>query len=339
MAKACRNRILEGGDTNYYIFLNSIEDINKIIVGAEILSPQNTRIICSTSSKDKLLPGFSIGNAADSESNPMPVNFLTSTCFEGQDIYDPIGEPIIVCDGWKKHTMVDISTSLIQIAGRIRKSKYTNHVTQVLSLSNYQVVMTAEEYEKDVMQELAREQAHVDWMNSCPADLIDSFLKQIPYLRKPYVQIRDKQIILDKGLAYQDIVNFKIVHLDYGSCVNLEKKMRQNGVVIDDSVSVHDGGILKAMPAVKRATFKEMFIRYCEIMEAGKYSLIENEELVEIRTQRPLVIEAYNKLGPEKVKAMKYHISNIRDAITQMTNTKEDYKIVEMLKRALPMMQ
>ena len=99
MAKACRNRILDGGDTNYYVFLNSIEDINKIIVGAEVLSPKNARIICSINSKDKLLPGFSIGNAADSERNPMPVNFLTSTCFEGQDINDPIGEPIIVCDG------------------------------------------------------------------------------------------------------------------------------------------------------------------------------------------------------------------------------------------------
>jgi hypothetical protein len=235
--------------------------------------------------------------------------------------------------------MVDISTSLIQIAGRIRKSKYTNHITQILSLSNYKVVMTAEEYEKDVMQELARGQAHVDWMNSCPADLIDSFLKQIPYMREPYVQIRGKQIILDKGLAYQDIVNFKIIHLDYCSCVNLEQKMAQSGIEIEGSVSAQDGGILKAMPITKRATFKEMFIRYRDIMEKGKYSLIENEELVEIRTQRPLVIEAYNKLGPEKVKAMKYHISNIRDALIQMTNTKEDYKIVEMLKRALPMMQ
>lgn len=99
MAKACRNRVLDGGDTNYYVFLNSIEDINKIIIGAEVLSPSNTRIICSTNSKDRLLSGFSIGNAADSEINPMPVNFLTSTCFEGQDIIDPIGEPIIVCDG------------------------------------------------------------------------------------------------------------------------------------------------------------------------------------------------------------------------------------------------
>lgn len=79
--------------------------------------------------------------------------------------------------------------------------------------------------------------------------------------------------------------------------------------------------------------------QYGQIMEGGMYSLIEDERLVEIRTKRPLVIEAYNKLGPEKVKAMKYHIGNIRNALTQMTNAKEDYKIVEMVSRALPMMQ
>jgi hypothetical protein len=74
-------------------------------------------------------------------------------------------------------------------------------------------------------------------------------------------------------------------------------------------------------------------------MESGQYSLIEDERLVEIRTKRPLVIEAYNKLGPEKVKAMKYHVGNIRNVLTQMTNAKEDYKIVEIVSRALPMLQ
>ena len=244
-----------------------------------------------------------------------------------------LGSPIINADSRQIYKDIEIGTASPTAEDLARVEHFFVHT---LALDEY---YSAAEYEKDVMQELEREQAHVDWMNSCPADLIDAFLKQIPYMREPYVQISNKQIVLDKGLAYQDIVNFKIVHMDYCSCVNLEQKMTQSGIEIEDSVSTHDGGILKAMPLSKRATFKEMFNKYWKIMEAGKFSLIENEELVEIRTQRPLVIEAYNKLGPEKVKAMNYHIGNIRNAITQMTNTKEDYKIVEMLKRSLPMMQ
>lgn len=176
-------------------------------------------------------------------------------------------------------------------------------------------------------------------MNACPESLIESFLKQIAYMKVPYVQIRGKQIILDRNLAYQDIVNFKIVHHDYCSCINLESKMIENGFDVDAVVSAHDSGPLSLSPTKKRATFKEMFNQYCLIMESGQYSLVEDERLVEIRTKRPLVIEAYNKLGPEKVRAMKYHISNIRNALTQMTNAKEDYKIVEIVSRSLPMMQ
>ena len=159
MAYACRDRIHKGGDTNYHIFLNSIEDINKIITGAELLTPENSKIVCSTKSGDKLLPGFTIGNSGDV---PKHINFYTSTCFEGQDISDPIGEWIIVRDGWKKHTMIDITTSFIQIAGRIRDSKYRNQVTQILSLSRFKTAMSAEQYEREIMKELNNMQVYVD---------------------------------------------------------------------------------------------------------------------------------------------------------------------------------
>ena len=158
-------------------------------------------------------------------------------------------------------------------------------------------------------------------------------------MRVPYVQVRDKRIILDKNLAYQEIVNFKIVHNDYCSCVNMESKMSDNGISISSIVKVHKNGTIRMASTKKRATFKEMFNDYCQIMENDKYSLVKDDRLVEIRTKRPLVIDAYNKLGPEKVKAMKYHIGNIKNALTQLTNTKEDYKIVEIVSRAIPMMQ
>lgn len=87
---------MNGGETNYHIFLNSITDINKIIIGAEVLTPENTKMVCSVNSEEQLLPGFSIGNAGDA---PKPINFYTATCFEGQDILDVDGECIIVSDG------------------------------------------------------------------------------------------------------------------------------------------------------------------------------------------------------------------------------------------------
>ena len=131
MADLCRDRISKGGETNYHIFINSVEDIARIILGAG-LTPDNTKVVCSSSegrrerNEDKLPSGFTIGKAGD---DPKTINFYTSTCFEGQDIFDEVGETIIVSDALKRQTMMDISTSFIQIAGRIRNSRYKNRIT------------------------------------------------------------------------------------------------------------------------------------------------------------------------------------------------------------------
>ncbi|KAA6304120.1 hypothetical protein EZS27_044235, partial [termite gut metagenome] len=52
------------------------------------------------------------------------VNFYTSTSFEGCDIYDENGKVYIISDRKKSHTLLDISTLIIPICGRIRDSKY-----------------------------------------------------------------------------------------------------------------------------------------------------------------------------------------------------------------------
>ena len=164
MVDVCRDRISNGGDSNYHIFINSVEDIAKIILGAE-LNQSNTKVVCSISegsrkkNEEKLPSGFSIGKAGDP---PKTINFYTSTCFEGQDILDPVGETIIVSDALKKQTMMDISTSFIQIAGRIRNSNYKNQVTQIFSTSRYRQYISAEEYERQIMANLDEVQSYIE---------------------------------------------------------------------------------------------------------------------------------------------------------------------------------
>lgn len=164
MANKCKERVVDGGDTNYHIFINSVDDIVAIILGAG-LSPDNTKVVCASSegsgknNKEKLPEGFTIGKAGDP---PKTINFYTSTCFEGCDILDEVGETIIVSDSLKRHTMMDISTSFIQIAGRIRNSKYKNKVTQIFSTSRYRMDLSAEEYERNTLETLDKVQGHID---------------------------------------------------------------------------------------------------------------------------------------------------------------------------------
>lgn len=153
----CRARINNGGETNYHIFLNSVKGIARIIRLSDI-TPSDVRIICSKSENaerrnQSILPeGFKIASTTDPVK---PINFYTSTCFEGQDILDKNGRSFIVSDGYTNHTKIDISTSLIQICGRIRDSQYKGHITQYYATSRYKDVSPEEfaaKLEKDIAE-------------------------------------------------------------------------------------------------------------------------------------------------------------------------------------------
>jgi len=149
MVGVCRNKIAAGGDCNYHIFLNSIDDISTIIRTAK-LTPENTRVICSQNEDnlrknlDKLPNGFTISKALD---DLKPISFYTSTCFEGQDIIDKNGRSFIVSNAKKDYTLMDISTTFIQICGRIRESKYNEEIVHFYDTSPYTDV-SLEEFEQ-----------------------------------------------------------------------------------------------------------------------------------------------------------------------------------------------
>lgn len=157
MAGICRNRIKAGEGCNYHIFLNSVEDISSIIRTAK-LTPENARAICSQSEEafkknlSKLPNGFTISKALDKAKT---INFYTSTCFEGQDIKDLNGRTFIVSNAHKEHTMLDISTTFIQICGRIRDSEYNDEIVHFYSTSRYREV-TLEEFERVTYEQVRR---------------------------------------------------------------------------------------------------------------------------------------------------------------------------------------
>lgn len=149
MAGICRNR-LKGHDlgSNYHIFCNSVEGINRIKQAAE-LTEENTRVICSLSNQNlnkAKLHGFPISTTSD------PVkqfNFYTSTAFEGCDIYDEKGRIFIVSDPYKAHTLPDISTSFIQIAGRIRNSIYGGEAVYLYGETGGMKTVSVSEFERE----------------------------------------------------------------------------------------------------------------------------------------------------------------------------------------------
>lgn len=170
MAYICKGRKSTAGNDHYHIFINSVAGISTIIrLGG--LKPKDCRIVCSQSDEDtkernekKLPEGFSIQTTKD---NICLFNFYTATCFEGQDISDPDGRTFIVSEGNKDHTKVDVTTTLLQICGRIRDSRYGTEINQYYSTSPYKNV-SPEEFKASVMDELMAAEESAIIFNQIP---------------------------------------------------------------------------------------------------------------------------------------------------------------------------
>lgn len=150
----CRNAIAQQVDFNLHFFVNSVTFIGKVIRHAK-LTPDRVRIVCSTSgesydrNKEKI-DGFPISIPSG---QPRKINFYTSTAFEGCDIYDKTGRTYIVSDGTTTHSMLDVATTIRQIAGRIRDSRY-KEITHIYSKSRYGRDVSYAQFKESTEQEM-----------------------------------------------------------------------------------------------------------------------------------------------------------------------------------------
>ena len=121
MIGICKDTLKHDSPYNLHIFLNSVEGA-KAVVDTLKVSPDIARIVCADNDENMLkLTGFPRNSTTDPVRR---INLYTSTAFDGCDIYDRDGMTFIVSDTMKRHTLIDISTSMIQICGRVRDSRY-----------------------------------------------------------------------------------------------------------------------------------------------------------------------------------------------------------------------
>lgn len=107
-----------------YIFINSVTSIQQIVSTLE-LSPDEVKICCADRIRNrKILDEYEI----EPVSNPnKKINFFTKKCFQGCNLFTNNGLVIVASDAYKAQTLTDISTTMEQIAGRIRvNDEYQN---------------------------------------------------------------------------------------------------------------------------------------------------------------------------------------------------------------------
>lgn len=334
IVKECRKVLDNDLPHNLHIFVNSVEFIAKVIDLAK-LTPDQVKIVCSTSGDNgennqrKLGKSYPIGQPSDPVKK---INFYTSTCFEGCDIYDQNGVTFIVSDGNKSHTLLDISTLFTQICGRLRDSKYKGEIIHVYSTTKYSREVTLDEFVAATKKTLQEALQYADEINLLSDTAREKTLSKIKYINEQYVRIEDNQLVVDKNLANMNIVNFKICRHIYRTYVNLTDELRRNGYTITRHTF---SDIMEKIEnkANARVTFKELFDEYHRLKTTKPFFSLESHEdlCAQIAVKYPLVKQAYEELGTDKVQALKYHVSNIKRELMKRQPAPTEYKIVKMI--------
>ncbi|MBN2836875.1 MAG: hypothetical protein JXR48_18110 [Candidatus Delongbacteria bacterium] len=328
---------------NLHFFVNSVDFISQVINKAE-LKPDQVRVICSDNkspgkgrkpNQKKLGDNYKIASTLD---EVKPINFYTSTCFEGCDIYDENGRTIIVSDKSKSHTLLDIGTLIIQICGRIRESKYKTQAHHIYSETRYRNFVSLDEFKAHSEKQI---QETKDWLNELNNMGETNRKKTIQLIEKGnksglnemYIFKQDDKLSLDENLVKLDIVNFKITKQLYSSRVTLSEEYAKYGFKVVETQKIVYSDKLAANPKA-RISFKDMFIEYAKIKSRIPKFFFGNidERISLIEQEKPLVKEAYEVLGVEQVELLKYNVSNIkRKLISKSVDNSIDSKIVKCL--------
>lgn len=205
-----------------YIFINSVTSIKQIADTLK-LNPDDVKICCADRIRNnKLLGEYQI----ESVSSPnKKINIFTKKCFQGCNLFTNNGLIIVASDAYRTQTLVDISTTMEQIAGRIRiNDEYQNIFRNVIVhlFSTNKNVMSDEEFEM-MMQDKEKE--------------ADKLLSGWSKLDKEERQTYIKRMNLDTELV--SIINGKMVYnnLKKQSFIYKQelRKTYKDGISIRDS--------------------------------------------------------------------------------------------------------
>lgn len=139
-----------------YIFMNSVTSIRQICdtLGLE---DEDVKICCANRIRNrKLMDRYTISSVTSPNKR---INFFTSKCFQGCNLFTNNGLIIVVSDANRESMVTDLTSDLVQIAGRLRDNAEYHNCFRNLLVHIYSTksdILSDEEFE-EVMNEKLRE--------------------------------------------------------------------------------------------------------------------------------------------------------------------------------------
>lgn len=133
-------------------------------------------------------------------------------------------------------------------------------------------------------------------------------------------------------VAKLELYTFRLEQSIYKNGIALRKAYEGTGATTTD---IDYTRINETMDKAKKISFKDAFIRYSEL-NSNKFQLGIDSELEYLVNSQPLIVDAYNKLGADKVRKLRYIKKDIEKALCATEDSKNtDTKIAKILYNSL----
>lgn len=357
----------EGANANLHIFINSVNFIVSVLKKVDLAKYGNQiKVVCSESdnsinyekiknvaeqqfykqiktemkqvddatktafeSMDNFNPLFELMQKPISSvtTPPKKINFYTATAWAGCDIFDKNGIMLVIADSTKQTTMMDISTTYIQIIGRIRDATspfvyfWYNKENRYVDAGDFdkKIASTNKQSAK-----LIREQNELsDLLNMLSDEQRSAF----------YIDADDETgaWVKDENLEKLDKMNYQIVNGQYAASVNISAEMWQAGLKVQDGGTIEDNIGKKLMKRPnQRTTFKLLFENYVQLQTIPSlFHDVRSFDAKDVLEHRePLLKPAFELLGEKRVAELNYNRRKIENELKQYQSVTKWHRII-----------
>lgn len=219
-------------ERNIHVFLNSVSTIRNII---KKLGTDDFRVVCSSKQRGKIRHCVPITEPV------RKLNFYTSCSFEGCDIYDEKGMTVILSDTSLSTTILDISTKIRQVCGRIRNSKYKDECILVLNTRHHRYANVSKNQFDDFSAKMeAKGKDRINLLTGCSEM---SFCTEIELYGQNkigynniYVNFFNSHFFYDENLKKIDLYNYMLVSEIYNSTLTVITEYRRHNFNVSDEL-------------------------------------------------------------------------------------------------------
>ena len=297
----------------YFFFINSVSAI-KGIIKASGLSPDEVKIICANNEINKMkLDGFAIEDANGANKT---FTFCTKTVFYGADFYSKAGLIVVASEGYAKSSLLDISTDMVQIAGRIR-TRENPFKNIILHIYNTGVMCESRaEYEEIMAGRLKNAEKTIAAYNALEDDLKSVITAKIrvddPEAFACY-NAEEQVVIVDRmKIAYAEY-KFKMIDDVYSNGISLREAYLKNGYNVEEAAAWEYNIRNNVFFGMGSSKFEVLYKMYSE--ERQKNSIIKTDLAKDIEMQNNIMALAYDLLGDEMIEDLGYNEIKVRNMI------------------------